>query len=149
MELEHVLWAMLTQMVVQVRLMLQFNIRISSTVYNIMVIPVWALGIETNTSCPMGNTYPDGCPGAPTGAQFPTMFTGYLGYSLSSHRPPWNVPGVDSSDRASIDVDYLQLSASGATGTFSTNTNPISNIVYTASFAIAPATIMPLPWFKM
>lgn len=41
--------------------------------------------------CPMGSAYPDGCANAPAGTpQYPNLLTSY-----GSHRPPWNVPGVD------------------------------------------------------
>ena len=39
----------------------------------------------------MGNAYADGCPNAPTGPiQYPSLLGTY-----GTHRPPWNVAGVD------------------------------------------------------
>lgn len=47
-------------------------------------------------SCPQGNSFPDGCPGAQfTGSnQVTNFFTGYTTVSYAN-RPAWNVAGVD------------------------------------------------------
>jgi hypothetical protein len=44
-------------------------------------------------ACPRGNSFADGCPGAPvpaTAIQYPNILTSY-----GANRPPWNVAGVD------------------------------------------------------
>lgn len=59
--------------------------------YTITAAPVGGRG-----SCPHGNSFPDGCPGAQSSGnwQVPTFFTGYTARSYPN-RPAWNVAGVD------------------------------------------------------
>lgn len=47
----------------------------------------------TSAACPQGNSYPDGCAGAPTPAGG-IEYSGELS-TYGAHRPPWNVAGID------------------------------------------------------
>jgi hypothetical protein len=52
---------------------------------------ITASASDPSASCPRGNSYADGCAGAPPGTpQYPDLLTTY-----GVNRPPWNVAGVD------------------------------------------------------
>lgn len=82
-------------------------------------------------ACPQGNSFADGCSGAPAGtARNPNLFTAAVTPHASAYaiRPGWNVPDTDyfvGIPSGTTLTDWQSLSATGCIGTVNTTTGLI------------------------